>query len=158
MRNLFVNRHVWSDMVLTSPTFRIDILPNALVALPSLFEGLDSVLPALDVQLEDVWSGLEGAPTEMLITANIEQAIMDSRAVFLVDPAPQPELLAGLMDTGRPVRWVPAGTDMGTWVDAFARFLHNLRLKESQHAKKVRKNPFHQQVVRASGAARRRTG
>ena len=71
-------------MVLTSPTFRIEIVPNALAARPDLFEGLDSVLPALDVQLEESWPGLEGAPTEVLVTSNVEQAIHDSRAIFLV--------------------------------------------------------------------------
>lgn len=125
-------------MELTSPTFRIHILPNALAVRPDLFEGLDSVLPALDVQLEESWSGLEGAPTEILITANMEQAICDSRAVFLVAPSPDPEALAGLLDTGRPVRWIPAGTDRGTWVDGFARFLLSLRLKERAQAETVR--------------------
>tara|TARA_X000000950_G_scaffold264169_1_gene337150 strand:- start:328 stop:774 length:447 start_codon:yes stop_codon:yes gene_type:complete len=117
-------------MVLTSPTFRIEILPNALAALPELFEGLDSVLPALHVQLEEVWSGLEGAPTEILITANVEQAILDSRSVFLVHPKPDPAMLSNLLDTGRSVRWIPENTDQGTWVDAFARFVHTLRLAE----------------------------
>lgn len=121
-------------MVLTSPTFRIEILPNALAALPELFEGLDSVLPALDVQLEEVWSGLEGAPTEILVTANVEQAILDSRSVFLVNPKPDAELLSGLLDTGRSVRWIPENTDQGTWVDAFARFIHTLRLAERVEA------------------------
>ena len=121
-------------MVLTSPTFRIEILPNALAALPELFEGLDSVLPALDVQLEEVWSGLEGAPTEILVTANVEQAIFDSRSVFLVHPKPDPNLLSSLLDSGRSVRWIPKDTDQGTWVDAFARFLHTLRLAERVHS------------------------
>lgn len=121
-------------MVLTSPTFRIEILPNALAALPELFEGLDSVLPALDVQLEEVWSGLQGAPTEILITANVEQAILDTRSVFLVHPEPDSKLLSDLLDTGRSVRWIPKNTDRGTWVDAFARFLHTLRLSEQVEA------------------------
>lgn len=123
-----------SIMVLTSPTFRIEILPNALAALPELFEGLDSVLPALDVQLEEVWSGLQGAPTEILVTANVEQAILDTRSVFLVHPEPDSKLLSELLDTGRSVRWIPKNTDQGTWVDAFARFLHTLRLSEQVEA------------------------
>jgi len=117
-------------MVLTSPTFRIEIVPNALAARPDLFEGLDSVLPALDVQLEESWSGLQGAPTEVLVTANVEQAISDSRAIFLVAPNPDPTLLSGLIDTGRAIRWIPEETDHGTWVDGFARFLLARRVSE----------------------------
>ena len=122
-------------MVLTSPTFRIEIVPNALVARPDLFEGLDSVLPALDVQLEETWSGLQGAPTEVLVTANVEQAISDSRAIFLVSPNPNPELLSGLIDTGRAMRWIPEETDRGTWVDGFARFLLARRVSERAQVK-----------------------
>ena len=121
-------------MVLTSPTFRIEIVPNALAARPDLFEGLDSVLPALDVQLEESWPGLEGAPTEVLVTSNVEQAIHDSRAIFLVGPKPDPKLLSGLIDTGRALRWIPEGTDQGTWVDGFARFLLAKRLSERAQA------------------------
>ena len=73
---------------LSTPTFNVEILPNALAALPELFAGLDDVLPALDVQLEETWSGEEGPATEVLITANIEQALVDSRPIFLVDPKP----------------------------------------------------------------------
>ena len=43
------------EMLLTSPTFNIEILPNALAALPELFAGLDDILPALDLQLEETW-------------------------------------------------------------------------------------------------------
>ena len=122
-------------MVLTSPTFRIEIVPNALAARPDLFEGLDSVLPALDVQLEESWSGLHGAPTEVLVTANVEQAILDSRAIFLVAPNPDSVLLSGLIDTGRAMRWIPEKTDRGTWVDGFARFLLARRVSERTQAK-----------------------
>lgn len=122
-------------MVLTSPTFRIEIVPNALAARPDLFEGLDSVLPALDVQLEESWSGLQGPPTEVLVTANVEQAISDSRAIFLVSPNPDPALLSGLIDTGRAMRWIPEETDRGTWVDGFARFLLAKRVSERAQAK-----------------------
>ena len=122
-------------MVLTSPTFRIEIVPNALIARPDLFEGLDSVLSALDVQLEESWPGLQGAPTEVLITANLEQAILDSRAIFLVSPHPDPAMLSGLIDTGRSMRWIPEGTDRGTWVDGFARFLLAQRVSERSQAK-----------------------
>lgn len=127
-------------MVLTSPTFRIEIVPNALVARPDLFEGLDSVLPALDVQLEESWSGLEGAPTEVLVTANVEQAIHDSRAIFLVCPKPDPTLLSGLIDTGRALRWIPEGTKHGTWVDGFARFLLAKRISERAQVQTRRTN------------------
>lgn len=143
-------------MELTSPTFRIHILPNALAVRPDLFEGLDSVLPALDVQLEESWSGLEGAPTEILITANIDQAICDTRAIFLVAPNPNPEALAGLLDTGRPVRWIPEGTDQGTWVDGFARFLLSLRLKERAQAEIVRARRTVRSSAITTKASRRR--
>ena len=118
-------------MILSSPTFRIEILPNALAAIPTLFNGLDSVLPALDVQLEETLSSLKGKPTEVLITSNVEQAILDSRPIFLVHPAPNSKLLSELMDTGRAVRWIPDGTPQSTWVDSFARFLYGLRVKEA---------------------------
>ncbi len=131
----FAPSSVWVPMVLTSPTFRIEILPNALVARPDLFEGLDSVLPALDVQLEESWPGLHGAPTEVLVTANVEQAILDPRAIFLVSPNPEPKLLSGLIDTGRAMRWIPKETDRGTWVDGFARFLLAQRISERTQAK-----------------------
>ena len=32
------------------------------------------------------------------------------------------------------MRWIPENTDRGTWVDAFARFLHTLRLSEQVEA------------------------
>ena len=118
-------------MILSSPTFRIEILPNALAAIPTLFTGLDSVLPALDVQLEETLSSLQGKPTEVLITSNIGQATLDSRPIFLVHPEPDSKLLSELMDTGRAVRWIPDGTPQSTWVDTFARFLYGLRVKEA---------------------------
>ena len=117
-------------MVLTSPVFRVEILPNALNALPDLFEGLDSILPALDIQLEETLSSLKAQPTEVLVTANLEQAILDSRPVFLVHPNPNSRKLADLLDSGRPVRWVPQGTPHGTWVDGFAHFIHTLRMTQ----------------------------
>lgn len=126
-------------MVLTTPTFNIEILPNALAALPDLFVGLDEVLPALDVQLEETWSGNDGPATEVMITANIQQAILDSRPVFLVDPEPDLQKLANLLDTGRQVRWVSKGTDQATWVDSFARFLFTLRIAEKTRDARNRK-------------------
>lgn len=126
-------------MVLTTPTFNIEILPNALAALPDLFVGLDEVLPALDVQLEETWSGNDGPATEVMITANIQQAILDSRPVFLVDPEPDLQELANLLDTGRQVRWVSKGTDQATWVDSFARFLFTLRIAEKTRDARNRK-------------------
>jgi len=127
---------VWkSKMLLSTPTFNVEILPNALAALPELFAGLDDVLPALDVQLEETWSGEKGPATEVLITANIEQALLDSRPIFLVDPKPDPTKLASLLDTGRPVRWVSKGTGQGDWVDSFARFMLTLRVSECTKAK-----------------------
>lgn len=121
-------------MLLTTPTFNIEILPNALAALPELFIGLDEVLPALDIQLEEVWSGDDGHATEVLITANIKQAILDSRPVFLVDPSPDSAELAKLLDTGRPTRWVANRTPKSIWVDSFARFLFTLRIdQKTQH-------------------------
>ena len=129
-------------MVLTTPTFSIEILPNALAALPELFTGLDEILPALDVQLEETWSGNDGPATEVMITANIQQALLDSRPVFLVDPEPDLQELANLLDTGRQVRWVSKGTDQSTWVDSFARFLFTLRIAEKTRFErnKARKN------------------
>lgn len=118
---------VCHTMVLSSPTFRVEILPNALAALPELFSGVDSVLPALDLQLEEILSPQKARPTEMLITSNVEQAILDTRPIFLVHPNPDSKLLSGLIDTGRPMRWIPKGTPEGSWVDSFARFLHALR-------------------------------
>ena len=118
-------------MLLTTPTFNIEILPNALAALPELFSGLDDILPALDLQLEETWSGEAGPPTEVLITANIEQAILDSRAIFLVNPKPNSTSLANLLDSGRQVRWVSEGTNQRDWVDSFARFMLMLRVSES---------------------------
>lgn len=115
-------------MLLTTPTFNIEILPNALAALPELFIGLDDILPALDIQLEEVWSGDDGHATEVLITASIQQAILDSRPIFLVDPSPDPSELAKLLDTGRPTRWVAKKTPKSVWVDSFARFLFTLRI------------------------------
>ena len=117
-------------MLLTTPTFNVEILPNALAALPELFAGLDDVLPALDIQLEETWSGETGPATEVLITANIEQALLDSRPTFLVNPQPDSSLLAALLDTGRPVRWVSQGANQGDWVDSFARFMLTLRASE----------------------------
>ena len=117
-------------MLLTTPTFNIEILPNALAALPELFIGLDDILPALDIQLEEVWSGDDGHPTEVLITANIKQAILDSRPVFLVDPEPDANELAKLLDAGRPTRWVARKTPKSVWVDSFARFLFTLRIDQ----------------------------
>jgi hypothetical protein len=126
-------------MVLSTPTFNIEILPNALAALPKLFTGLDDILPALDVQLEEAWSGEDGPATEVLITANVEQAILDSRPIFLVNPEPDPNRLASLLDTGRAVRWVSKGTPQGVWVDSFARFLFTLRISQkTQHQRKLR--------------------
>lgn len=122
------------SMLLTTPTFNIEILPNALAALPELFTGLDSILPALDIQLEEAWSGESGAATEVLITANVEQALLDSRAVFLVNPNPDAAQLANLLDTGRQVRWVSEGTPQSDWVDSFARFLFTLRISEKAQA------------------------
>lgn len=126
-------------MVLTTPTFNIEILPNALAALPGLFTGLDEVLPALDVQLEETWSGEDGPATEVIITANINQAILDCRPVFLVDPEPDLQQLANLLDMGRQVRWVSKGTDQATWVDSFARFLFTLRIAEKTQAARNKK-------------------
>ena len=121
-------------MLLTTPTFNIEILPNALAALPQLFVGLDEILPALDIQLEEVWSGEDGHSTEVLITASIKQAILDSRPVFLVNPNPDPAELAKLLDTGRSVRWVANRTPKSIWVDSFARFLFTLRIdQKTQH-------------------------
>ena len=117
-------------MLLTTPTFNIEILPNALAALPELFIGLDEVLPALDIQLEEVWSGTDGHATEVLITASIKQAIHDSRPVFLVDPEPDATELAKLLDTGRSTRWVAKNTPKSVWVDSFARFLFTLRIDQ----------------------------
>ena len=117
-------------MLLTTPTFNIEILPNALAALPELFVGLDEILPALDIQLEEVWTGENSHATEVLITANIQQAILDSRPVFLVDPEPDSTELAKLLDTGRPTRWVARRTPKGIWVDSFARFLFTLRIDQ----------------------------
>ena len=68
------------------------------------------------------------------MTSNVEQAIHDSRAIFLVCPKPDPKLLSGLIDTGRALRWIPEGTDQGTWVDGFARFLLAKRLSERAQA------------------------
>lgn len=123
------------EMLLTSPTFNIEILPNALAALPELFAGLDDILPALDLQLEETWPGEVGPATEVLITANIGQAILDSRSIFLVNPEPDSAELASLLDTGRQVRWVSKGTAQGDWVDSFARFLLTLRTSEHTAAK-----------------------
>ena len=122
-------------MLLTTPTFNIEVLPNALAALPELFIGLDDLLPALDLQLEETWSGEFGPATEVLITANIDQAIVDSRAIFLVNPKPDAAKLASLLDTGRPVRWVSQGATQGDWVDSFARFMLTLRASELTTAK-----------------------
>ena len=110
-------------MLLTTPTFNIEILPNALAALPELFAGLDDLLPALDIQLEEVWSGEDGPATEVLITANVAQALADSRPIFLVDPNPNAASLANLLDEGRHTRWVAKNTPKNVWVDSFARFL-----------------------------------
>jgi len=124
-------------MLLTTPTFNIEILPNALAALPDLFIGLDEVLPALDIQLEEVWSGDDGHATEVLITANIQQAILDSRPIFLVDPEPDAVELARLLDTGRPTRWVAKRTPKSIWVDSFARFLFTLRIDQKTQRERI---------------------
>lgn len=122
-------------MLLTTPTFNIEILPNALAALPELFAGLDDLLPALDLQLEETWSGDDGPATEILITANIDQAVMDSRPIFLVNPKPDASKLASLLDTGRQMRWVSQGTSQGDWIDSFARFMLTLRVSDRTQAK-----------------------
>ena len=79
--------------------------------------------------------GEVGPATEVLITANIGQAILDSRSIFLVNPEPDSAELASLLDTGRQVRWVSKGTAQGDWVDSFARFLLTLRASEHTAAK-----------------------
>lgn len=127
-------------MLLTTPTFNIEILPNALEALPDLFSGLDDLLPALDIQLEEVWSGEDGPATEVLITANVQQAILDSRAIFLVDPEPDAQALSNLLDTGRATRWVAGRTPKKIWVDSFARFLFTLRVEEKTQGMRQQSN------------------
>ncbi|MCH1576016.1 MAG: hypothetical protein L7S67_07050 [Flavobacteriales bacterium] len=139
-------------MLLTTPTFNIEVLPNALAALPELFAGLDDLLPALDIQLEETWSGDLGPATEILITANIDQAIVDSRAIFLVNPKPNADKLAALLDTGRQVRWVAQGTAQGDWIDSFARFMLTLRVSELTQAQrsKVRRKKGSTKSITAS--------
>ena len=66
----------------------------------------------------------------VLVAAQFSGDLFDSRSVFLVHPKPDPTMLSNLLDTGRSVRWIPENTDQGTWVDAFARFVHTLRLAE----------------------------
>lgn len=144
-------------MVLSTPTFNIEILPNALAALPELFTGLDSVLPALDVQLEEVWSGEEGPATEVMITANVEQAILDSRPIFLVEPEPDPTRLASLLDAGRQVRWVSKGTPEHIWVDSFARFLFTLRIRQkTEHQRNLRNSSKSKTLQTAKPGNRRK--
>jgi hypothetical protein len=121
-------------MLLTTPTFNIEVLPNALAALPELFAGLDDLLPALDIQLEEIWSGDLGPATEVLITANIDQAFLDSRAIFLVNPKVDSDKLLSLEKTGRQVLQVSQGMTQGDWVDSFARFMLTLRVSQFKQA------------------------
>ena len=96
--------------------------------MPELFAGLDDVLPALDVQLEETWSGEEGPATEVLITANIEQALSGLAAHFLGRPQSRRQRnWPAFSDTVVQSRWVSKGTPQGDWVDSFARFLLTLR-------------------------------
>jgi hypothetical protein len=144
-------------MLLTTPTFNIEILPNALAALPELFAGLDDLLPALDIQLEEVWSGEDGPATEVLITANVAQALADSRPIFLVDPNPNAASLANLLDEGRHTRWVAKNTPKNVWVDSFARFLYTLRIDEkTQCERNKEQGTFRVTKVSGSRAAGRK--
>ena len=144
-------------MLLTTPTFNIEILPNALAALPELFAGLDDLLSALDIQLEEVWSGEDGPATEVLITANVAQALADSRPIFLVDPNPNAASLANLLDEGRHTRWVAKNPPKNVWVDSFARFLYTLRIDEkTQCERNKEQGTFRVTKVSGSRAASRK--
>jgi hypothetical protein len=114
-------------MLLSSPTFSVELLPNAIAFRPELFSGLDAILPRIDCLLEDVWSGDNGAATEILVTANLGQAAADSRAVFYVGPITDTEKLAKIIEDKPHFRLVPIQYDTAQWQKNFTRFITEMR-------------------------------
>jgi hypothetical protein len=117
-------------MLLSSPTFSVELLPNAIAYRPELFTGLDAILPRLDCLLEDVWSGDKGAATEVLITANLGQAEADARSVFYVGPITDTESLARVIENKPHFRLVPIQYDTAQWQKNFTRFIVEMRIAQ----------------------------
>lgn len=120
-------------MLLSSPTFSVELLPNAIAYRPELFSGLDAILPRIDCLLEDVWAGDKGSSTEILVTANLGQAAADSRATFYVGPITDTEQLAKIIEEKPHFRLVPIQYDTAKWQKNFTRFIIEMRAAQRDH-------------------------